>query len=245
MSPARSLSPVGSPRSNLSYSKSPKSYNYDGNSMDSNLSASRSPTRQGPRSPSSAANSNERHKSYESDRSPDGRLSPKDKSPVSSRSSIKSPSSARHSPKSPRSGPASPGEDYQGSPKRSSELDRGNFNELDGEQISDGDIDDEPEQAITNSKPVPMSHGEDLSDVSDLDSMDGVDEGERENGEREVGQERAIEVRESPKKIEVKKPIEDKIATVSLADENEQLDFEADGQWRDERDDGKFFFFLT
>lgn len=33
---------------------------------------------------------------------------------------------------------------------------------------------------------------------------------------------------------------EDKITPVGLTEESEQLDFEADGQWKDERDEGKY-----
>lgn len=89
---------------------------------------------------------------------------------------------------------------------------------IDGEQISDGDIDDEPEEPKT--KLAPMTHGEDLSDVSDLDSMDGVDEPET-----------------VAERVEDKQ--EENIAPVTLVEESEQLDFEADGQWKDERDDGE------
>lgn len=49
-----------------------------------------------------------------------------------------------------------------------------------------------------------MTHGEDLSDVSD------------------------------------KSDNEEKMVPVNLNEENEQLDFEADGQWKDEKEDGNF-----
>lgn len=86
--------------------------------------------------------------------------------------------------------------------------------------------------------PTPITHGEDLSDVSDLESMDGHEEFaepgaevNKKNQEQDNKQEMTRDKENTDKK-------EDKIAPVGLAEESEQLDFEADGQWKDERDDG-------
>ncbi|XP_078038158.1 uncharacterized protein LOC144470650 isoform X1 [Augochlora pura] len=168
-------------------------------------------------------------KSYSYKNSESRQSSPK--SPRSGHSSAKSLISGRSSPKS---GPASTMDDQE-SEKHSPPTKSGSFNELDGEQISDGDIEDEPE-SIAKSKPAPITHGEDLSDVSDLESMDGVDgtiEHEPELKENNQHEDRRIG---DDDKIEK----EDKNAQVGgLAEENEQLDFEADGQWKDERDEGE------
>lgn len=152
--------------------------------------------------------------------------------------------SPRSSPKSYKSGPASP--DDQESDKHSpahsgprspeEEAKNGSFHELlDGEQISDGDIEDEPEP-VSKSKPTPITHGEDLSDVSDLESIDGLEGSAKQNA-----QENKAEEQDDKKQIvndEENARKEDKSAPVGLAEENEQLDFEADGQWKDERDEG-------
>lgn len=129
---------------------------------------------------------------------------------------MKSPSVDRHSDK--RSPPHSP------------DRKRNCYNEIDGEQISDGDI-DEVSQSALKSKPTPISHGEDLSDVSDLESME-------DDGDREQTQKKTEEIVEQEIAVNEKIEREEKIAPESLAEENEQLDFEADGQWKDEREEG-------
>lgn len=139
---------------------------------------------------------------------------------------MKSPDSGRNTPKSLKS----PSVDRHSAP-RSPEDKRNCYNEIDGEQISDGDMDDVSQSAL-KSKPTPISHGEDLSDVSDLDSMD--DEGDRE----QVRKKSEEVVQQLPIVNNEKIEREEKIAPESLAEENEQLDFEADGQWKDEREDG-------
>jgi len=126
------------------------------------------------------------------------------------------------------SGPRSPEEEKNGS-----------YNELDGEQISDGDIEDEPEP-MSKSKPTPMTHSEDLSDVSDLESIDGPEDSNDQNIEIDKAQEQ-IDKEITNDEENTKK--EDKIAPVGLTEESEQLDFEADGQWKDERDEGKYINF--
>jgi len=120
-------------------------------------------------------------------------------------------------------------------PRSPEETKNGSFHELDGEQISDGDIDDEPEP-ISNLKPTPLTHGEDLSDVSDLESMDGPEESTERNAEIDkVREQDDKQIMNNEENIEK----EDKTAPVGLTEESEQLDFEADGQWKDERDEGK------
>lgn len=128
-------------------------------------------------------------------------------------------------PSPAHSGPRSPEEEKNGS-----------YNELDGEQISDGDIEDEPEP-MSKSKPTPMTHGEDLSDVSDLESIDGPEDSTEQNTEIDKAQEQDAK-QENISEENMEK--EDKIAPVGLTEESEQLDFEADGQWKDERDEGKY-----
>lgn len=255
-----SPSEVGSPRSARSLSKSPpaspKSYHSENNSLDSprtDRSLSHSPIQDERSSLSTPRDSKSIHledaepKQFElevdTQRSGDNSLkSYSYKNSESRQSSPKSPRSGRSSPKSllsarssPKSGPASPMDDQE-SEKHSlphSPPIKTSFNDLDGEQISDGDIEDEPE-SITKSKPTPITHGEDLSDVSDLESIDGVDgttEHESILKENQQNEEKRI----SNDKIEK----EDKHAPVGLTEESEQLDFEADGQWKDERDEGR------
>lgn len=184
-------------------------------------------------------------KSYSYKNSESRQSSPK--SPRSGPSSVKSLISARSSPKSFKSGPASPMDDQESdkhspahsgprSPEEEDEENNGSFNELDGEQISDGDIEDEPE-LMSKSKPTPITHGEDLSDVSDLESIDGPEESIEQNTEIDKPQEqdRKQEIVHDEENTEK----EDKTAPVGLTEESEQLDFEADGQWKDERDEGK------
>jgi len=114
------------------------------------------------------------------------------------------------------------------------------YNKLDGEQISDGDIEDEPEPVSEpKSKPTPMTHGEDLSDVSDLESIDGPEDTTEQNTEINKVQEQDVK-QEITNNEENKMEKEDKTAPVGLTEESEQLDFEADGQWKDERDEGKY-----
>lgn len=185
-------------------------------------------------------------KSYSYKNSESRQSSPK--SPRSGPSSVKSLISARSSPKSFKSGPASPMDDQESdkhspahsgprSPEEDDEEKNGSFNELDGEQISDGDIEDEPE-TMSKSKPTPITHGEDLSDVSDLESIDGPEESTEQNTEIHKPQEQDVkkEIVNDEENIEK----EDKTAPVGLTEESEQLDFEADGQWKDERDEGKY-----
>lgn len=257
-----SPSEVGSPRSTRSLSKSPpaspKSYHSGNNSLDSprtDRSLSHSPMQDERSCPSSPHDSKSLHledtepkqfelevdaqrsgdnslKSYSYKNSESRQSSPK--SPRSGRSSAKSLMSERSSPKS---GPASPMDDQESEkhspPHSPPQHTKTSFNELDGEQISDGDIEDEPE-SITKSKPTPITHGEDLSDVSDLESIDGVD-GTTEHESILKENQQNEEKRMSNDKIEK----EDKHAPVGLTEESEQLDFEADGQWKDERDEGK------
>lgn len=258
-----SPSEEGSPRSMRSLSKSPlntpKSYRSRNNSLDSprsDRSLSCSPIPDERSCPSTPNDSKSLHledteakqfelevdaqrsgdnspKSYSYKNSESRQSSPK--SPRSGHSSAKSLMSGRSSPKS---GPASIMDDQESdkhspphSPPKS-----GSFNELDGEQISDGDIEDEPE-SIAKSKPAPITHGEDLSDVSDLESMDGVDgttEHESELKENKHNDDRRIGDNDD------KTEKDDKNAQVGLTEESEQLDFEADGQWKDERDEGKY-----
>lgn len=182
-------------------------------------------------------------KSYSYKNSESRQSSPK--SPRSGPSSVKSLISARSSPKSFKSGPASPMDDQESDkpspahsgPRSPEEEKNGSYNELDGEQISDGDIEDEPEP-MSKSKPTPMTHGEDLSDVSDLESIDGPDESIEQNMEIDKTQEQ--DVKQEIVNDEENTEKEDKIAPVGLTEESEQLDFEADGQWKDERDEGKY-----
>jgi len=129
------------------------------------------------------------------------------------------------------SGPRSPEEEKNES-----------YNELDGEQISDGDIEDEPEP-MSKSKPTPMTHSEDLSDVSDLESIDGPEDSNDQNIEVDKAQEQTDKQEITNDEENTKK--EDKIASVGLTEESEQLDFEADGQWKDERDEGKYINFKS
>ncbi|XP_053980946.1 zinc finger CCCH domain-containing protein 18-like [Hylaeus volcanicus] len=253
----------GSPRSTRSLSKSPpttpKSYRSRNNSLDSprsDHSLSRSPI-QDERSCLSTPNDSKslhmedtepKQFELEVDAQRSGDNSPKScsyknsesrqsspKSPRSGRSSVKSLISGRSSPKS---GPASPMDDQESekhSSPHSPATKSGSFNELDGEQISDGDIEDEPE-SVAKSKPAPITHGEDLSDVSDLESMDGVDGGTEHESELKKGQQNEERhATNNDDKIEK----EDKNTPVGLTEENEQLDFEADGQWKDERDEGE------
>lgn len=184
-------------------------------------------------------------KSYSYKNSESRQSSPK--SPRSGPSSVKSLISARSSPKSFKSGPASPMDDQESdkhspahsgprSPEEEDEEKNGSFNELDGEQISDGDIEDEPEP-MSKSKPTPITHGEDLSDVSDLESIDGPEESIEQNTEIDKPQEQ--DVKQEIVHDEENTEKEDKTAPVGLTEESEQLDFEADGQWKDERDEGK------
>lgn len=157
---------------------------------------------------------------------------------VSGRSTPKSTGSGRSSPKSFKSGRgSSPGDktNKRGSPPQSPAARSNSFNELDGEQISDGDIDDEPEPSA-KSKPTPMTHGEDLSDVSDLDSMDEVDEAPPTREASSPDKERTKN--SQPQDEVVKAEKEEKIVSVGLTEETEQLDFEAEGQWKDEREEG-------
>ena len=107
---------------------------------------------------------------------------------------------------------------------------RTSYKDLDGEQISDGDMDDS--QSAHKSKPTPITHGEDLSDVSDLESME--DEADRDQAQKKIEE----NVKEVEYSISEKKERDEKTAPVSLVEENEQLDFEADGQWKDEREEG-------
>jgi len=180
-------------------------------------------------------------KSYSYKNSGSRQSSPK--SPRSGPSSVKSLISARSSPKSFKSGPASPMDDQESAahspvhsgPRSPEEEKNGSFHELDSEQISDGDIEDDAEP-VSTSKPV--THSEDLSDVSDLESIDGPDESSERNAEN------TEKAREQDDKQEVTNDGENmekegKSAPVGLAEESEQLDFEADGQWKDERDEGK------
>ncbi|XP_076661747.1 uncharacterized protein LOC143365449 isoform X2 [Halictus rubicundus] len=258
-----SPSEEGSPRSTRSISKSPpntpKSYRSRNNSLDSprsdrSLSCSPIPDeRSCPSTPNdlkslhledtepkqfelevdaqrSADNS---PKSYSYKNSESRQSSPK--SPRSGHSSAKSLLSGRSSPKSDPASTMDDQESEKHSPPHSPPTKSGSFNELDGEQISDGDIEDEPE-SIAKSKPAPITHGEDLSDVSDLESMDGVDgtaEHESELNENKQNEDRRIGDHDD--KVEK----EDKNAQVGLTEESEQLDFEADGQWKDERDEGE------
>lgn len=134
--------------------------------------------------------------------------------------------SDKHSPT--HSGPRSPEETKNGS-----------FNELlDGEQISDGDIEYDPEPT-SKSKPTPMTHGEDLSDVSDLESIDGLEGSAKQNTEDDKAKEQNDKKQIMNDDQSTVK--EEKIAPVGLAEESEQLDFEADGQWKDERDEGNTY----
>lgn len=182
-------------------------------------------------------------KSYSYKNSESRQSSPK--SPRSGPSSVKSLISARSSPKSFKSGPASPIDDQESDkaspahsgPRSPEEEKNGSYNELDGEQISDGDIEDEPEP-MSKSKPTPMTHGEDLSDVSDLESIDGPDESTEHNTEVDKTQEQDMKQDIINDEENIEK--DDKIAPVGLTEESEQLDFEADGQWKDERDEGKY-----
>lgn len=135
--------------------------------------------------------------------------------------------SDKHSPA--RSGPRSP------------EAKNTSFTELDGEQISDGDIEDDPEP-MSKSKPTPMTHGEDLSDVSDLESIDGPEGSTEQNTETDKIPEQDDKQQIIDEEENIEK--EDKIAPVGLTEESEQLDFEADGQWKDERDEGKYIFII-
>ncbi|XP_076247665.1 uncharacterized protein LOC143187376 isoform X2 [Calliopsis andreniformis] len=257
-----SSSEEGSPRSTRSLSKSPpttpKSYHSRNNSLDSprsDRSLSQSPIQDErsypstPNDPKSSHLEDQEPKQFElevnaqrsGDNSPksysyknSGSRQSSPKSPRSGRSSAKSMMSGRSSPKS---GPASPMDDQESdkhSPPQSPPT-KSSFNELDGEQISDGDIEDEPE-SIAKSKPTPMTHGEDLSDVSDLESMDGVDgTTEHESTLKENQQNEEKRIVNNDDKIEK----EDKNTPVGLTEESEQLDFEADGQWKDERDEGE------
>ena len=258
-----SPSEEASPRSIRSLSKSPpttpKSYHSRNNSLDSlrsDRSLSRSPIQDERSCPSTPNDSKSLHledtepKQFElevdTERSADN--SPKSysyKNSESRQSSPKSPRSGRSSAKSlisgrssPKSDPASPMDDQESdkhSLPHSPPTKSGSFNELDGEQISDGDIEDEPE-SITKSKPAQITHGEDLSDVSDLESMDGVDGAAEHELELKKNQQNE-EKRMVNNDVKIEK--EDKSAPVGLTEENEQLDFEADGQWKDERDEGE------
>nr|XP_034183645.1 zinc finger CCCH domain-containing protein 18-like isoform X2 [Osmia lignaria] len=261
-----SPSEVGSPRSrsrSRSLSKSPplspKSYHSENNSLDSprtDRSLSRSPIQDERSYPSTLNDSKSLHledteqKQYdlEVDAQQSGDNSPKSysyKNSESRQSSPKSPRSGRSSAKSliserssPKSGPASPMDDQESdkrSPPHSPPTKGGSFNELDGEQISDGDIEDEPESVVKSKVAMPITHGEDLSDVSDLESMDGVDaatEHESMLKENQQNEEKRLLNNDKMEK-------EDKNAPVGLTEESEQLDFEADGQWKDERDEGE------
>jgi len=124
--------------------------------------------------------------------------------------------------------------DKHSGPRSPEETKNDSFHELDGEQISDGDIDDEPEP-ISKLKPTPLTHGEDLSDVSDLESMDGPEESAERNTEIDKMEQDDKQITNNEENMEK----EDKTAPVGLTEESEQLDFEADGQWKDERDEGK------
>lgn len=262
-----SASDIGSPRSIRSLSKSPplspKSYHSGNNSVDSDCttiprsghSLSRSPIQNNESCLSPPEDTKSLHfedvevdaqrsgdnstKSYSYKNSESRQSSPK------SPSSVKSPISGQSSLKSFKSGPASPMDDQDISdkhrlghlsPESPPEIKNDSFKELDGEQISDGDIEDDP-VPISKSKPTPMTHGEDLSDVSDLESIDAAEESVEQATEIDKDQE------QNDKQVtnnEESKDKEDKIAPVGLTEENEQLDFEADGQWKDERDEGKF-----
>ncbi|XP_076228538.1 uncharacterized protein LOC116426413 isoform X2 [Nomia melanderi] len=258
-----SPSEEGSPRSTRSLSKSPlntpKSYRSRNNSLDSprsDRSLSCSPIPDERSCPSTPNDSKSLHledaetKQFELevDAQRSGDNSPKSysyKNSESRQSSPKSPRSGHSSAKSlisgrssPKSGPASIMDDQESdkhSPPHSPPTKSGSFNELDGEQISDGDIEDEPE-SIAKSKPAPITHGEDLSDVSDLESMDGVDgTTEHESELKENKQNDDRRGGDNDDKMEK----DDKNAQVGLTEESEQLDFEADGQWKDERDEGE------
>ncbi|XP_066587829.1 zinc finger CCCH domain-containing protein 18-like isoform X2 [Prorops nasuta] len=235
-----------SPRSVRSMSKSPpaspKSYHSDNRSVESpasdRSSSSFRPTRDSrsnaldsAKSPLSYKNSGSRHSSS------------LEKSPRSGQSSVRS------SPKSYKSIGASLDDhesDRHSHGGASPVQNNSSFNQLEnlGEQISDGDIEDEPESIPSESKPTPattptpITHGEDLSDVSDLESNDGVDgvvehvECERNDRENQKNEENRVNSHSDQKEQE-------KISSVSLVEETEQLDFEADGQWKDERDEGE------
>ncbi|XP_051168738.1 zinc finger CCCH domain-containing protein 18-like isoform X2 [Leptopilina boulardi] len=230
-SPRMTSSPASpnSPQNADDYNSPPNSPTmYRGHSPKSPLdrnSESRPSSPKSPRSPASPRTP----LTPQSPRSPRSPASPR-----SQRSSVKSPDSGRNTPKSMKSSPSVDRHlNKRSSPHSPEGKSRNCYNEIDGEQISDGDMDDVSQSAL-KSKPTPISHGEDLSDVSDLDSMD-------DDGDREHGQKKTEEIVEQPISIVNNEKIEreEKIAPESLAEENEQLDFEADGQWKDEREDGE------
>ena len=70
-----------------------------------------------------------------------------------------------------------------------------------------------------------------LSDLESIDGVDGTTEHESMLKENQQNEEKRM----SNDKIEK----EDKHVPVGLTEESEQLDFEADGQWKDERDEGE------
>ncbi|XP_015605861.1 zinc finger CCCH domain-containing protein 18 isoform X2 [Cephus cinctus] len=250
-SPSEPDSPRSNPSSIKSDPTSSKSYRSHGNSLDSPRSDHSGPMTpksyvSGPASPRSrdVSPNSPSYRNVESRREPS-------KSPQSNHSSPKHPrsgynigkplSSERNSPNMFKSGSTLYENDRnfdKRSTSRSPVTKKNAFNELGGEQISDGDIEDEPEVS-SKVKSMPITHGEDLSDVSDLDSMDGVDEPDPEPQTNfEPGRDRDRD-RESQRSAEEKKENEGKSAPASLAEESEQLDFEADGQWKDEREDGE------
>lgn len=102
--------------------------------------------------------------------------------------------------------------------------------EMDGEQISDGDIE-------ADVKIHDHSH-EDMSGVSDLDSIDGEN--------RQAAVNNSINTTTNgPSKETVDEnsaddeSIKEEKNGPSLNDDHEQLDFEADGQWKDVKEDGE------
>jgi hypothetical protein len=135
---------------------------------------------------------------------------------------------------------------------------------MDGEQISDGDMEaDETVEPtkVAGQEMAQLSHGEDLSDVSDLDSTEEeafpmpVLEQQQQKQHRPDGKPKgpgtAMENGPSNARggtLDNKSDEEAKrngvAATVggntsTLNDEPEQLDFEADGQWKDVKEDGE------
>lgn len=87
----------------------------------------------------------------------------------------------------------------------------------------DGLDDSDNEEVLSPSKNAGISHDDDLSDVSDLDNMG--DESQEATDLRE----NSTSLQDDAKKSEEK--------LTSLEVEHEHLDFEADGQWKDEKEE--------
>lgn len=109
--------------------------------------------------------------------------------------------------------------------------------DVDGEQISDGEMEDSTDHIKSIRHDSQVSHEEDLSDVSDLDSADEDSRQKKarpsQNKSKENGPATIERTAANEKHNDNEDDKNSASGAVALADETEQLDFEADGQWKD------------